>query len=183
MPSSIKPCPRGSNVIYEFYSLVLEVFWTSLQDASIHLSSFSFAFCCECGCFIRLHTAPGDIDSPFHAILWLGRWSRFGNAQCMFPRASSSGEHWCKLTFLTYLIFLLRQFHRHGSRYPGAGDIPSIASLSSKLNDPTTAQQIDTLNLPAKWKFIQGQNRWSNTLITDNLTASGRKQNFDDGVK
>lgn len=103
MPSSIKPCPRGSNAIYEFYSLVLEVFWSSLQDASINLSSFSFACCCECGCFIRLHTAPGDIDSPLHAILWLGRWSRFGNAQCMFPRASSSGEHWCMLTFLTYL--------------------------------------------------------------------------------
>ena len=33
------------------------------------------------------------------------------------------------------------------------------------------------------WKFIQGENRWSNVLGVNNLTTPGRRENFDDGVK
>ena len=33
------------------------------------------------------------------------------------------------------------------------------------------------------WKFIQGEDRWSNVLGVNNLTTPGRRENFDDGVK
>lgn len=73
--------------------------------------------------------------------------------------------------------------HRHGSRFPLTSELPFIANLSTKLNTPSVAKQADSLRLPAAWKFIQGEERWSNVLGVNNLTVPGRKENFDDGVK
>ena len=73
--------------------------------------------------------------------------------------------------------------HRHGSRHPLGNDFPNIANLSAKLNDPVVAKQIDSLDLPAEWRFIQGPDRWVNTLQLNDLTVVGRQENFVDGVK
>ena len=78
---------------------------------------------------------------------------------------------------------IVTKMHRHGSRYPLSSELVYIANLSMVLNSPDTTKRLDRLSLPSEWKFIQGDNRWSNVMTHDNLTASGRLESFEHGVQ
>ncbi|KAL5482437.1 hypothetical protein ACEPAI_9031 [Sanghuangporus weigelae] len=79
----------------------------------------------------------------------------------------------------------LEQVHlmqRHGSRQPLETEVVFTQNLSDVLNAPDVTSLLDESTLPEEWSFVQGPERWSNVLGSDNLTAVGRRECFDHGV-
>ncbi|KAI2464908.1 phosphoglycerate mutase-like protein [Annulohypoxylon bovei var. microspora] len=70
--------------------------------------------------------------------------------------------------------------HRHGSRQPHPNEHAVIQSLSYYINNNSAVLSLPQSQLPDAWSFLA--RGWNNTLGTEDLTASGRKQLFDHGV-
>ncbi|KAK7463400.1 hypothetical protein VKT23_006755 [Stygiomarasmius scandens] len=68
---------------------------------------------------------------------------------------------------------------RHGSRFPIPQEIGYITNLTSKLAD--AQEYIQNADLPESLAFLK--DGYSSNLGTDNLTAPGRRQLFDHGVR
>ncbi len=68
---------------------------------------------------------------------------------------------------------------RHGSRWPLQSELVYITNLTQKLAAST--EYIQNADLPENLQFLKSG--YVTTLGHDNLTAPGRKEMFDHGVK
>lgn len=68
---------------------------------------------------------------------------------------------------------------RHGSRYPLASELVFIQGLSTKL--AMASASIQSAHLPSELAFLKSG--YNTTLGHDDLTAPGRLQLFEHGVK
>ena len=69
--------------------------------------------------------------------------------------------------------------HRHGSRWPLASELVYITDLVAKLGNASA--EIQKAKLPKSMEFLK--DGYTTTLGHDNLTAPGRMQLFQHGVK
>ena len=69
--------------------------------------------------------------------------------------------------------------HRHGARYPLASELVFITELVEKLGNATAA--IKKARLPDSLEFLK--DGYTTTLGHDDLTAPGRLELFQHGVK
>ena len=69
--------------------------------------------------------------------------------------------------------------HRHGSRYPLVSELVFVTDLVAKLANASGA--IQKARLPANLEFLK--DGYTSTLGHDDLTAPGRPQLFEHGVK
>lgn len=74
-------------------------------------------------------------------------------------------------------------FHigRHGSRHPIPEEFPTLANLSSYINNATSLFSHPRAKVPARFAFLQSKG-WVNKLVTNDLSAVGREQLFSHGV-
>lgn len=68
---------------------------------------------------------------------------------------------------------------RHGSRFPQVTELPYIQNLTYKLGNASEAVQ--KASLPPELQFLK--KGYTTSLGHDDLTAPGREQLFDHGVK
>ena len=68
---------------------------------------------------------------------------------------------------------------RHGSRFPLASELVFIQNLTNQL--ASASASIAKANLPGNLQFLK--NGYTTKLGHDNLTAIGRQELFDHGVK
>ncbi|OTA98082.1 hypothetical protein M426DRAFT_77165 [Hypoxylon sp. CI-4A] len=71
--------------------------------------------------------------------------------------------------------------HRHGSRHPHADELAVVRDLSYYINNNSDLFSKPKAQPPDAWSFLM--KGWNCTLGTDDLTAPGREQLFDHGVR
>ncbi|PWN53207.1 phosphoglycerate mutase-like protein [Violaceomyces palustris] len=74
---------------------------------------------------------------------------------------------------------------RHGSRNPISQEIGTIANLSYYINNNTqlfSNPKWGAWSLPEEFLFLYQDGGWNNTFVTDDLSATGRRELFSHGV-